>query len=290
MTWLLHRGPYERRSTASLALVVFLPLLGAQTLHFPDGVSVPLSRLELRGRRLIEQRTVSPDGGQVERSFLLADVVRVDWPRPAELDAAADAIARGDAATAETLLDPLRAEHAPFARVPGSWWGEVLRIRLRALLLLGAGREAEAGRVARELAAIAGDPDARQEARLALTELEVRAGRPDLAEAMLAELEREGVSTRLQGAIHLLRADLLLARREAEDAVEAYLRLWVFFRSEQELMPRALQGAIAAFALLGDETQAARLKTELARLAAAETPPPAIDAPAAPVGVSLSPP
>jgi hypothetical protein len=277
------------RAGALSALILFAPLLEAQTLHFPGGVSVPLARLRVRGGRLIEQRAVSPQGGEVERSFLIADAVLVDWPRPEELDAAQQAITRGKAEAAAALLESLRAGHAPFARVPGSWWGEILRMRLRALLMPGAGSEAEAARVARELATDAHDPDVRQEALLALIELEVRAGRPDLAEAMLTGLETQGLPARMQVAIQLLRADLLLARRDAETAAEAYLKLWVFFRTEPELMPRALRGAIAAFALLGDETQATRLAAELARLTAsvdsvpaAETIVPAADTPVSP--------
>lgn len=240
--------------------------LAGQTLHFSDGATRPLDRLVLRGNTLIERTALGDEGGAVERVRRLADVVRVDWPEPSELREARQALERGEPRRAMSLLAPLRREHAPYGRVPGAWWTEIMRLQLRGLLGVGPDEAKAAAQVARELAATTLQPEAVHEAHLALAELEIRDGRPDLAEAMLAGVETRATSARLLAAIQIVRADLRLARRQFEEAAEAYLRVWVFYATESDLLPRALQGAVAAFELSGNETQAARLRSELARL------------------------
>lgn len=256
-----------------MRLVAWFTLLGAmtfslagQTVHFHDGVDLPLEQLILRGNALIERTDVQGDNGVVERVRRLTDIVRIAWPEPPSLAEARLALEKGEGARAVSLLAPLKKEHAPFARVPGGWWTEIMRVYLRGLL--GSGPEAtrQAAQAAREIAGIASDPDAIHEAHLALAELEIRSGRPDLAEAMLRGIEERATSARLLAAIQLVRADLSLARSETTEAIEAYLQVWVFFGTERDLLPRALKGAITAFESSGNETQALRLKGELARI------------------------
>jgi tetratricopeptide (TPR) repeat protein len=203
----------------------------------------------------------------------MAEVVRLEWPEPSELVEARRCLSDGDAAGALAALVVVRRQFAPFARVPGSWWTAASRLQLQAL-----DREAspeDVARLAREISALASDPEAVGEARLALTELEIRSGRVQLAQAMLEEVLAGPVSAAIRARAWLLRGDIALAGRRFEQAIEAYLRIPVFHSAYADLIPPALAAAEKAFRAYGDDAQADRVSAERARIEAASRPGPA---------------
>ncbi len=239
----------------------------AQRYELADGALLDAGSVTLRAGLLVHAVEVDEGAGVVERTHRLAEVVRLHWPEPQALGEARSRLEQGDREGCLATLEPLLAHFAPFARVPGSWWVAGARLRLRAL-----DPETEPGelaRAARELVARTDDPEAVGEARLALTELEIRAGRSRLAQTMLDSVLAEPVPAPVRARAWLLRGAIAFEERRFEEAIEAYLRIPVFHSAYAELVPAALLAAENAFRAYGDEAQADRLAAERRRYAPA---------------------
>jgi tetratricopeptide (TPR) repeat protein len=172
-------------------------------------------------------------------------------------------MAEREPAAALLVLNPILKRFAPFATTAGSWWPTIARLRLQ--VLQQGGVVATIEQAARELAALSTEPEAVGEAKLALTELEVRAGRARLAEAMLESILSSPVPAAVRARAWLLRGDIAMADKRYEAAVEAYLRIPVFHGAYDELVPAALLAGERAFLAWGDVAQAERLARDRAR-------------------------
>ena len=233
----------------------------AQRFQLSDGTVLVAAEVSVRGGVLVHAVGLPGGQGTVERSYPLAQVARIDWPEPAELGEARRMLRTGDAAGALATIEPVLKQFTPLAKVPGSWWMAAKRVSLHGLMALGEG--AASAQAARELIAIATDPEAVGIARLALVELEARTGRPEIARAMLATVAGDDAPSAVQGRAWLLRGDLALARGTADEAIEAYLQVPVFYGTHDDLLPAALLGSARAFRAHGDPTRSERAAREL---------------------------
>lgn len=270
-----HRTSVIRRSPGNVRRWLCVGALGlaaavtgtAARYELADGTLLEAGVVTLRSGMLIHSVEVDDGAGLVERTHRLEDVVRLHWPEPEALGEARRCLEQGDRHGGLSVLKPLLEQFRPFARLPGSWWVAAARLRLQALD--PEAEPAELARAARELAAFTDDPEAVGEARLALTELEIRAGRSRLAQTMLDSVLAGSVPAPVRARAWLLRGDIAFAERRFEEAIEAYLRIPVFHSAYAELVPAALLAAENAFRAYGDEAQADRLAAERRRYAPA---------------------
>jgi tetratricopeptide (TPR) repeat protein len=212
-------------------------------------------------------------GGAAERRYDFADIARLDFPEPPEIAETAALVAAGKPAQALYKIEPVYRRFALFTKTPGSWWTEAAVLRLRALLLppdlkvdpkAALETPVRIRAAARELMTTATDPDAIGEGQLALAELDIRAGQPELATAMLDEIVRDAPSgSGIKVRAWLLRGDLALKRQAFEDALECYLRIPALFGTWDELMPAALLGSARAYKGYGDPDRAERAYLDL---------------------------
>ncbi len=237
--------------------------LCGQRYSLSEGTVLEASETTLRNGVLVHVAQVDGGGGVVERTFKLEEVVRLDWPEPGGLGEARRLLAAREPSAALLVLEPILKQFAPFAKIAGSWWPTIARLRLQ--VLQESGVVAKIEQAARELAALSTEPEAVGEAKLALTELEVRAGRARLAEAMLESILSDPVPAAVRARAWLLRGDIAMADKRYEAAVEAYLRIPVFHGAYDHLVPAALLAGERAFRAWGDVAQAERLAGERAR-------------------------
>ncbi|EIP98131.1 hypothetical protein OpiT1DRAFT_02582 [Opitutaceae bacterium TAV1] len=252
---------------ALLAAFAALPAAQAQRYIMKDGTAVNAASVTVDAGGLVQKIA----GGAAERRYDFANIARLDFPEPPEIAETATLVAAGKSAQALHKIEPVYRRFALFPKTPGSWWTEAAVLRLRALLLppdlkvdpkAAAEAPARIRTAARELMTTAADPDAIGEAQLALAELDIRAGQPELATAMLNEIVRDapaGVKVRAW----LLRGDLALKRQAFEDALECYLRIPALFGTWDELMPAALLGSARAYKGYGDPDRAERAYLDL---------------------------
>ena len=231
----------------------------AQRYILKNGTQINAADVTLSPGFLVQQ-IPSPGGGSVEKRFPIADIARLDFPEPEELDAADGLVAAGKADEALQLVQPIYRQFAPFSKLPGSFWARTAELRLKALLL---GTDVAAiTSAARELMQSGQGPDIVGTAKLALAQLDARADRESLANIMIEEILREATPS-VQARAWLLRGDLAAKRASHIEALEAYLRIPAFYGTIEELMPAALLGAARAYKGYGDNTRAERSALEL---------------------------
>lgn len=241
------------------AAFAIAPAAHAQRYLVKDGTVLQASDVTLGSGALIQQVKI-PSGGSFERRYPISDIVRLDFPAPEALDEAEKLVVAGNGKDALPLLDPVYRQFAPFAKIPGSHWPRAAELRLQALLLGADGTAISSA--ARELMQSGLGPDVTGVAKLALAQLDARAGKESLAKVMLDEIVREA-PPEIQARAWLLRGDLAAARAAHAEALECYLRVPAFYGTIDELMPAALLGAARAYKGYGDNGRAERSALEL---------------------------
>lgn len=236
-----------------------LPVAFAQRYILKDNTALTAAEVTLGSGALIQQVAI-PGGGSFERRYPLADIARLDFPAPEALDEAEKFITAGSGEDALKLIEPIYRQFAPFAKVPGSHWPLAAQLRLQALLLDT--DNSAISSAARELMQSGLGPDVTGTAKLALAQLDARAGKEALANVMLDQIVREATPA-VQARAWLLRGDLAAARAAHVEALECYLRVPAFFGTLDELMPAALLGAARAYRGYGDTSRAERSALDL---------------------------
>ena len=236
---------------ALLALAAVSPLC-AQRYILKDGRVLNQADVTLKDGNLV--RALAGGGGEV--AYPLSQVVRLDWPEPAELDQARQLAAAGKPAEAEEKITPIYRQFAPFSKLPGSWWGDAALIRARALLAQNKNTEAE--RAARELMSGSADVEIVAAAQLIMARIQVALDKADIADAMLDEILRKEVSPEIGARAAILRGDIAFKRKEFEKALEFYLQVPAFYGTEEAVMPVALLGSARAYRGYGDSSRAER--------------------------------
>ena len=246
-------------TVATLLGTALAPTAHAQRYILKDNTALAAADVTLGSGSLIQQVKL-PTGGSFERRYPLADIARLEFPEPETLDEADKLVAAGKGPDALQLVEPVYRQFGPFPRTPGSHWPRAARLRLQALLL-GTDNNAITS-AARELMQSGLGPDFTGVAKLALAQLDARAGRESLANIMLEEIFREA-TPEIQARAWLLRGDLAAARASHAEALECYLRVPAFFGTIDDLMPAALLGAARAYRAHGDTGRAERSALEL---------------------------
>jgi len=234
-----------------LALAAVSPL-SAQRYLLKDGRALNQSEVTIKGNTLV--RALSGGGGEV--SYPIADVVRLDWPEPEEVEQARQLAAAGKHVESEEKITGIYRQFAPFSKLPGSWWGEAALIRARALLAQD--KIADAERAARELMSGSTAADTVTAAQLIMARVQVVQNKPDIADAMLDEIMRKDASGEVEARAVMLRGDIAYARKDFEKALEFYLQVPVFYGTEEAVMPAALLGSARSYRGYGDAPRAER--------------------------------
>lgn len=244
---------------STLAVVAVAPSAYSQRYQLKDGTILQAADVTLGSGALVQQVKIA-SGGSFERRYPISDIARLDFPLPEALDEAEKLVAAGDGPAALAKLEPVYRKFSPFAKLPGSHWPRAAELRLQALLL---GNDMAAITAAsRELMQSGLGPDVTGTAKLALAQLDARAGRESLANVMLEEILKEAPPA-VQARAWLLRGDMAAKRAAHEEALEAYLRVPAFYGTIDELQPPALLGAARAYKGFGDTARAERSALEL---------------------------
>jgi hypothetical protein len=255
---LMHPRRYLTLVTGYCALAI-LPVSYGQRYILKNGTALAADSVSL-GVGVLVQQVALAGGGSSERRFPIGDIARIEFPEPEALDEAEKLVAAGSGAEALKIIEPVYRQFAPFSKIVGSYWPRAADLRLKALLL---GTDSSAiTSSARELIQSGLGPEVSGSAKLALAQLDVRAGKEALANVMLEEILREA-TPRVQARAWLLRGDLAAARAAHAEALECYLRIPAFYGTQDELMPAALLGAARAYKGYGDGSRAERSALDL---------------------------
>lgn len=205
-----------------------------------------------RSGAMVMIKITTPEGGMIEMGIPATSITKVVLPEPPELTKALTAAASSSASEVITLTGDYVAKQAEFKDLPGSWWPEMARLRL--LALAGTGKDADAATLAREVGAI-NTTDAGVLSRGGTLLANLQSGDNEAVVVGAKSLPRIGGG---QGAAlaQLALGRALLAKKDYQGALRAFLTIKVFYPSAALIQPAARIGAGQAYIGLKDEKRA----------------------------------
>lgn len=216
----------------------FASTASAQRLYFQQG-DVEWSEVTLSGTNL-QQKVINPNGSESIRSIPASNVVRVDWPYPAELSEALGLILKQKYDAALAKANEVRTVHANWKDKPGSWY--VPATLLVAECHIRKKNAAETDKILTELRNMQLSANYQKGLLMvqALEDFEKDATTPALEKAQKAVQNNE--DSAMAARIQLLIGDIKFKRDDFMQALDAYLQIPVFYGAQGQLMPVAELG------------------------------------------------
>ena len=231
---------------AGVTLLTGLASAPAQTLFFQAG-AVEFADIKISGTNV--QRSVKrPDGTDATQSIPVANIIRVDFPKPDDLSAADDLILKGKYDEAFQKAKGVQDLHRLWKDRPGSWYAQATLEVVESLLRQN--KYDESARLMSELRNMA-LPSSLQIRVTLLDALEqFQKGITGPALAKVKPLVKGAQDAETQARLHLLIGDIQFKREAFAEALDAYLQIPVFYGAEASFLPAADLGAAKSLARL----------------------------------------
>jgi TolA-binding protein len=248
----------------ALALTLLLTLGGAarataQQIVLKNGQVVETQGIRRSGNMIMGRIEVAGRAGEIGHA--LDTIARINFPEPRQLKAAAEALSQGNAQKAIEEINPVMGTYEPFKEIAGSWWGAAAVIKVSALAALGRDKEAEP--LAAEIQKTAPDPETARSANLRIADSLLRRDEFEKAAQIVDSVIKDSTRADVLADAWVLKGNLLMARKEWDGALLAYLHVPVFYRDERLHMPPALLGSARAYRRLDDNVRAKRSLNDL---------------------------
>jgi len=194
----------------------------------------------------LERKTIN-GGIEMSTTKKISEAILIEWPIIQPMVDAKNLILRGESSKALETIEPVLKTFSNAKTVRGSPWIKAAAVKLDALDRLD--NEAAMSTFLETLDKVddGSSPELTNKIKLAKLLLQARkgdhAGVIAAATALIPQMDDPDVLARL----HLLKGESLLALKKYEDAMNTYLRVPVFYGSQQEHLPKALLGAAKAF-------------------------------------------
>jgi tetratricopeptide (TPR) repeat protein len=242
----------------AVALMIALRVLGQEpaatapaiNIILKDGRTVTTTQaLERSGNDVM---VTVPMGGnqQGQMGYDVSTIARIEFPEPAQIQAAIDLLAAGQTDQGIAELEPVLTYYGQFRDVPGSWWSKAAVLKINALI--NSGRDNDAAPLVAELSECQGDPEAVCAAKVQEAAAMARSGGYEAALESLDEAIAQTQNKDTLAQAWLYKGDSLLALRRWEPAITAYLHVPVFYFDAKVLVPQAMLGGARAMIGLQD--------------------------------------
>lgn len=235
-------------------LVLLAATASAQTLYFADGRVVRMSPAVRITKDSVNLPLEIAGAGTGEIGLPVSSLARVDWPRPAELDAAEAELKAGHPADALRKIDVILPLQQILAEVPGSWWGQAVLLRVAALARLD--REIDVSVEIERLRRSPANASLVSAARIAVAAVLTETGKTAQASTLLSGIDRSGLREADLAGLSLVNARLLRAQGRHEDALLACLRVPVLYPAATRDIPAAMLLAAECYRSLGEPARA----------------------------------
>ena len=245
-----------------MTLLALAPGARAQNIRMRDGQVVATQGLRRDGDTVLA-RIQTAGGSQGEVGYPVANIVRIDFPEPAQLKLAGDLLNAGKTDEASRQLAPILAYYQPFRDLPGNWWTPLALLQADALARLGRGPEADA--LVGELAKFAGsNPDLLRTLRIkGAAAIERRGDHRKALDTLDPIVKDAAVPLDALSEAWLTVGSAHLALHDFKDALIAFLHIPVYSPDRALLMPPALLGSANAYLGLDDGQRAQGALKEL---------------------------
>lgn len=243
-----------------LLLAVVAPLAHAQTFYFSNGRQASLPAARVVGD-MIKLPIDLGDGASGEIGLPISDIVRLDWPEPPELAGARTLLNAGRAADVVKITNVLLPVHEPFQDIAGSWWAQVMMVRVEAFARLGRDVDAEVA-IERLRRSKTGTAFVGRGALILVAAL-ADSGKTVQARERLKTVDLSSAEENMLARVALIRGRLLRDEGKPEEALLSYLRVPALHAGERDLQPAALLGALICYQTLGETARAAAMLASL---------------------------
>ncbi|MGZ4983851.1 MAG: tetratricopeptide repeat protein [Chthoniobacterales bacterium] len=231
----------------------------AQTIVLKTGQRVETLGVRRSGDKIMGKIEVGGSAGEVGQP--ISSIAKIEFPEPQGLKVAADLLSQGQAEKALAEITPVLAFYEQFRDIPGAWWAQAAVIKVSALAALG--RDVDAEPLAQQIQRTATDPETARAANLRIASSLVKKQEYEKAAQICDAAIKESTRPEVLADAWVTKGNVLLAQKDWDDALLAFLRVPVFYRDEKLFMPPALLGSARAYRRLDDIEHAKRALKDL---------------------------
>jgi TolA-binding protein len=231
----------------------------AQNILLKTGQTIETKGVRVSGDVVMGKVQVGSSSGEV--GYQISTIARIDFPVPPQLKTTEALLAQGASQKALAEIGPVVKYYEPFRNVPGNWWAQAALLKVSALGGMQLDREAET--LGEEIRKSATDPETARAAQLQLIPGLMRTENFDKAIQLCDAVIKDGTKPEVLAEAWARKGDALLAQRQWDGAVLAYLHIPVFYEDEKRWMPQALLGSARAFRGLEDLERAKKSLNDL---------------------------
>ena len=188
-------------------------------------------------------------------------IAKIEFPEPQGIKRAAELLSQGDPEKALADVNPIVTFYESFRDIPGSWWAPAAVIKVSALAALQ--RDVEAEPLAALIQKTATDPETARAANLRIASSLVKRQEHEKAAQICDAAIKESTRSDVLADAWVTKGNVLLAQKQWDAALLAFLRVPVFYRDEKLYMPPALLGSAMAYRRLEDKERAKKTLNEL---------------------------
>ena len=252
----------DSRITALSTLLVLLSVCTAthaQTIVLKTGQRVETNGVRRSGDKVMGKIEVGGTAGEVGHD--VSAIAKIEFPEPQGIKRAAELLSQGEPEKALADINPVIAFYEPFRDIAGAWWAPAAVIKVSALAALQ--RDVEAEPLAAAIQKTSPDPETARAANLRIASSLVKRQEYDKAAQICDAAIKESTRPDVLADAWVTKGNVLLAQKQWDAALLAFLRVPVFYRDEKLYMPPALLGSARAYRLLEDKERAKKTLDEL---------------------------
>ena len=245
-----------------LLLVIVLVIGGradAQTIVLKTGQRVETQGLRRSGDKVMGKVEVGGTTGEVGHD--VTTIAKIEFPEPRGIKRAAEFLSQGEPEKALADINPIISFYESFRDIPGAWWAPAAIIKVSALAALQ--RDAEAEPLAAMIQRNSADPETARAANLRIASSLVKRQEYDKAAQLVDAAIKDSTRSDILADAWVTKGNVLLAQKQWDAALLAFLRVPVFYRDEKLHMPPALLGSARAYRFLEDKERARKTLDEL---------------------------
>ncbi len=233
-------------------------LAHGQTFYFADGRKVSMPEAKIRGANIVVPLKIEgTESGGADLTLPISKLSRIDWPAPPAVAETEALLKAGKPAEALKKIDSVLLEQDLFRTIPGSWWAQGAVVKAIALARLG--KDVDADVLLTRMRQSKAPSDDISRVTVAIIDQLLAAGKTDAATDRLEKFQENATDDSGLAAIAVTKGQILERSGHFEDALLSYLRVPVFYPSEDTSLPAALLGAGRSYKKLGDDARAAEV-------------------------------
>lgn len=251
-----------RNSRFSLVLVLALTLVRpafAQNILLKTGQTIETKGVRRSSDMVMGSVQVGQSRGEV--GYQASTISRINFPEPPQLKTTSALLSQGEPAKALADIGPVVKYYEPFRDIPGNYWAQAALLEVSALAGMQLDKQAEA--LGEQIRKDSTDPETARAAQLQIVGSLVRKEDYAKALALCDAVIKDSAKPSVLAEAWVKKGDALLAQRQWDTAVLAYLHVPVFYENEKLWMPPALLGSAKAFRGLEDLESAKKSLNDL---------------------------